>query len=83
MSTQTTVSVIFEGVTLEVTGDYYPYEPAVMYYSDGSGYPGSFAEFDIIDIFIGDEDVYDLIDRIPGAMEEIQQLAFEEVGNDG
>jgi hypothetical protein len=82
MSTQTTVSVIFEGATLEVTGDYYPAEPMVKYYPDGSGYPGSFAEFDIIDIFICDEDVYDLIDRIPGAMEEIRDKALEEVGND-
>jgi hypothetical protein len=79
MSEQTTVTVIYKGVSLEVTGDYYPFEPMVKYYHDGSGYPGSPAEFDIIEKFIGGEDVTDLIDMIPGAEEEIKNKCLEQL----
>ena len=48
-------SVILElqvNLTIEVSGIYTPEEPMVMYYADGSGYPGSPSEFDITDIKI-------------------------------
>ena len=43
-----TISVSFDGVTF--TGTFTPEEPMVMYYKDGSGYPGSPADFEITKI---------------------------------
>lgn len=39
--------IIFRGKDLRVEYDYQPEEKAVMYYSDGSGYPGCAESFEI------------------------------------
>jgi hypothetical protein len=41
------IGVTIYDVRLEVSGYYSPAEPMVMYYPDGSGYPGCSAEFEI------------------------------------
>lgn len=51
---------------IEVEGIYYPEEPMVMYYPDGSGYPGSPSEFEIQDIKITKGNLCDLIDYLNG-----------------
>jgi len=42
----------FKGVELRVEYDYQPEEKAVMYYSDGSGYPGCPESVDITAIHL-------------------------------
>ena len=51
---------------IEVEGTYYPEEPMVMYYADGSGYPGSPSEFEIQNIKITKGNLCDLIDYLNG-----------------
>ncbi len=51
---------------IEVEGIYYPEEPMVMYYADGSGYPGSPSEFETQDIKIIKGNLCDLIDYLNG-----------------
>ena len=51
---------------IEVKGIYYPEEPMVMYYADGSGYPGSPSEFEIQNIKIIKGNLCDLIDYLNG-----------------
>ena len=48
-------------VVLFVTGYYSPEEKRVMYYPDGSGYPGSPAEFEINTIMCCDQDICELL----------------------
>ena len=54
---------------IEVEGTYYPEEPMVMYYADGSGYPGSPSEFEINDIKITKGTLLDLIDNLNGNLD--------------
>ena len=51
---------------IEVEGTYYPEEPMVMYYADGSGYPGSPSEFEIQNIKITKGNLCGLIDYLNG-----------------
>ena len=51
---------------IEIEGIYYPEEPMVMYYADGSGYPGSPSEFEIQNIKITKGNLCDLIDYLNG-----------------
>lgn len=54
-------SIDYDNVTFDVEYDFYPSEPMVMHYGDGSGYPGSGAEVEIHSLKIGDFEVYDVI----------------------
>lgn len=38
------------GLDVEITGDANPGEPVVMYYPDGSGYPGSDPSFEYVSV---------------------------------
>lgn len=60
-------------VNLEVSGYYSPEEPMVMYYGDGSGYPGSSADFEIETVTVEGVDIYDLLS------EHVKQIIAEEV----
>lgn len=53
-------SLNFLGVDIEIEYYYQPAEKPVMYYSDGSGYPGCSEEFEIIKIKHKGEDITDL-----------------------
>ena len=48
-------------VLLDVCGHYSPEEPMVMYYPDGSGYPGCSAEFEITSVSLNGTRITDLI----------------------
>ena len=54
------VEITYKGVDIKVIGDYSPEEPMVMYYPDGSGYPGSASELEIDKIMFNNVDVYDI-----------------------
>jgi hypothetical protein len=69
-------SIEFKGVVLDVELDYEPSEPMVMYYSDGSGYPGSPAGIGIISVKIDSQDVYELLEDY---LDEITDLLFEKL----
>jgi hypothetical protein len=80
-------------VEFTVLGTYYPPEPMVRYYSDGSGYPGSPAEFEITDVEVtrawGDTwnlerrdrpDWFKLLDKIiESKISEVRYLENEDI----
>lgn len=66
----------FRGVTLDVELDYEPSEPMVMYYSDMSGYPGSPASIEIINIEIGGQDAMELLEDY---LEDITDLLYQKL----
>lgn len=66
----------FRGVMLTVELDYTPSEPMVMYYSDMSGYPGSPAEIDIINIKIENQDVMELLEDY---LDDITELLYQKL----
>ena len=48
-------------VNVSVDYDYDPGEAMVMYYSDGSGHPGSSPSAEINAVYAGDVDIYELL----------------------
>jgi hypothetical protein len=44
------MTIEFKGIEFDVEFDYQPEEPMVMYYADGSGYPGCAEECTLTDI---------------------------------
>jgi hypothetical protein len=73
------IEVTYRGVKLLVEGTYTPPEEQVMYYADGSGYPGSSADFDINAVFVQDTDIYELLSVMD--LEEIVELVLEEISS--
>jgi hypothetical protein len=61
--------IIWKDLEMEVEFEYTPEEPMVMYYSDGSGYPGSSEELNVIGVMINDIDF----------TEYLSEKAFEEI----
>ena len=49
------------GVDVTVSGRFTPEEPMVMYYPDGSGYPGCGAEFELDSIQVNGIDITELV----------------------
>jgi len=72
-----TVHITYRGIELRVVGDYSPEEPAVMYYPDGSGYPGCGAEFSINTIFVDETDIIDLFSE--EQIEQIRDMCFDKI----
>jgi len=67
-------------IQLSIEGCYTPEEPMVMYYSDGSGYPGCPAEFLVDHVWLGDIDIYDLIsDEV---LEKLEILTLETISDE-
>lgn len=72
---QTELSINVGGVDVTVSGYYSPEEPMVMYYPDGSGYPGCAAEFELQSVQVDGNEIINLIsDEI---FEEIVEKAIE------
>jgi len=73
------IEIIFIGIPLRVVGTYEPEEPMVMYYPDGSGYPGSASNFDVNEVYAVDSeiDIFEVFsdDRI----ETIRDLVIEKI----
>jgi hypothetical protein len=70
-------TIIYKGFDLDVEFDYTPEEPMVMYYPDGSGYPGCAAEVDILEILLCDIDIYNLLEY--KQLREIEDLILEDI----
>lgn len=71
-----------QGLTIEVRGIFTPEKPMVMYYPDGSGYPGSPSEFDITDIKIISGSIVeytDYLSRISDVWEHLTELSIKEI----
>jgi hypothetical protein len=79
-TTKKTVTVNYLGFNFDLTGNYTSEEPMVMYYKDGSGYPGSSAEFEITDVSLCGIDAEELINRLD-AWDELALLAVEYITN--
>ncbi len=73
-----TVTVTYLGVELEVSGVYSPEDPMVMYYQDGSGYPGSSSEFEITSVEIGGQNAEEIIDKLY-AWNDLVELAIKKI----
>lgn len=70
-----TLELNIYGVRLEISGNYYPEEPSVMYDGNLEGYPGAYAEFEIESVKAGDVDIYDLLSE--QAIEAIKDAVIE------
>tara|TARA_Y100000310_G_C20366062_1_gene661241 strand:- start:152 stop:385 length:234 start_codon:yes stop_codon:yes gene_type:complete len=70
------LTINYKGVNIDCEFDYSPGEPMVMYYSDGSGYPGSPPDIELESIKIGDVEVIDMFDNLD-KIEEISELIIE------
>ena len=71
-----TETIVFDDREIEVTGYYLPEEPMVMYYSDGSGHPGSPSDFDLLKIEINNKDVTNDYDE---NIEEVIELVINQI----
>ncbi len=67
--------VEYRGIKLVVEGTYVPEEPMVMYYPDGSGYPGSSEDYEIEGVFVEGIDIYDIFDN--KQLDDIRDLVLE------
>lgn len=76
--TKENVTVNYLGIDFDVFGNYYPEEPMVRYYPDGSGYPGSSSEFEITSIEINGQDAEELIDKL-NVWDEITELSRQKI----
>ncbi len=74
------VNIKINDVTLEVEGCYQPEEEPVLYYRDGSGYPGCFADFDISKITYKGQDVTDLVLGLVDHF-ELEKKCLEAIAN--
>ena len=65
-----------ESADVTITFDYQPEESMVLYYSDGSGYPGCAASVDNISVNWFDFDITDLIEQLG---HDIEELCFNHI----
>ena len=73
-----TAQIKMYGVKFDIEFDYQPAEKMVMYYKDGSGYPGCQESFEITEITIDDLDFYELFESNGLIEEVIEQLKNQE-----
>ena len=69
------ITVKFKGVDFDIEYDYQPEEPMVMYYPDGSGYPGCAESVDVINSIT--HQGTDFTEFLEDFDEEIKQLILE------
>ena len=65
-----------ESADVTITFDYQPEESMVLYYSDGSGYPGCAASVDNISVNWFDFDITDLMEQLG---HDIEELCFNHI----
>ncbi len=73
------LTIYYDELELDVKFDYQPEEKAVMYYRDGSGYPGCAEEIDVYEI---KHDGYDVTEYYRDDMDDIEDLLHEEYSGD-
>jgi hypothetical protein len=72
-------TITYKGIEFDVEYDYQPEEPMVMYYADGSGYPGSREQIEILNIWFCDADFFELLED---KLDEIANKILENYEND-
>ena len=76
------ITITFKGVELDVDFDYQPAEAMVMYYTDGSGYPGCPATVEQINsVYFMDVDFTEFFENEDEELEEAILEALEEQGD--
>lgn len=73
------VTINYKGIEFDVDGAFTPEEKPVMYYSDGSGYPGCAATFEVHEIMFGGEDFWEILED---KLDEIEELVLREIYRD-
>lgn len=58
------IDIEYKGVLITVSGDFTPEEREIMYYKDGTGYPGYSAEFLVEKIMFDGTDVTELYESM-------------------
>ena len=73
------IEITFMGIPLRVEGIYIPEEQMVMYYPDGSGYPGSASNFDVNGVYAVDSEI-DIFEIFSDDRKEtIRDLVIEKI----
>jgi hypothetical protein len=73
------VTINYKGIEFDVHGIFTPEEKAVMYYSDGSGYSGCPASYEVHEIMFGGEDFWEILED---KISEIEDLVLREIYKD-
>jgi len=76
-TTKETLTIIFCGIELTVSGTYTPEEPQVRYYDDMSGYPGASSEFDINSVQINGVEINDILSE--DQFDEIAEICIQNI----
>ena len=71
-----TKTVTYNTIDLEITYDFQPEEDMVMYYPDGSGYPGCAASAEIYEVKVNGTIITELFTE--EQIEELEELALED-----
>ena len=69
-------TIFYKGVEFDVDFYYQPEEPMIMYYADGSGYPGSPAEIEIYEIKHKGTYFYEVLED---NLDDIEDLIWEKL----
>ena len=72
------LTVEYLGLEFELSGHYSPEEPMVMYYKDGSGYPGCSSEFEVTLVTINGKNAELLIEKLD-AWNDLAELAIQQI----
>ena len=76
MSKSSSIEVEVYGVNMGVNYYYDKGEPMVMYYPDGSGYPGSSPSIEIEGVYVdGETDIYELLSE--SVIDRIHEIILE------
>lgn len=67
--------LIISNIVLDIEYDYSPEEAMVMYYSDGSGYPGCPASVDVYNVYVNGADITELLSQ--STLEEIEEKLLD------
>lgn len=73
------MTIKFKGIEFDVEFDYQPEERMVMYYRDGSGYPGCPASVEITSITHKGTDFFDFLEN---ELDSIEDLILEKLENE-
>ena len=68
-----TDEINYDGINLHIKYSFKEGDDQVAYYPDGSGYPGSADEIEIDEIYVGNTNIYEIMDHgvIIGLEEEL------------
>tara|TARA_R110002020_G_scaffold1878_1_gene8599 strand:- start:7799 stop:8014 length:216 start_codon:yes stop_codon:yes gene_type:complete len=71
------MTIIYYGVELQVDYKHCAEEPMIMYYGDGTGYPGSPAEVELLSTEVNGVDITDIL--LEKQIEEIENIILDKL----